>query len=714
MNPQVAAGGNAAATANPTPISLATPSNNQVYRAASGGGLYSVQNGVLYMTSSADPSVSKALQTAGVDINSIPTLGDSTLADMNRNGIYSSVQSIGATDPNLSKYFSPTSATTQMQTVNTQSATPASPTTIAAAQAAQTQQLAGDQGQNVTQTTTPEGIAAVQKTPLGTPAAQTQTTSGVSTQTPSTAGAAAGAPINYAKSPTETIDQYNARIAASGGPVAPSSTSTGAASTVDTNYQMQPGETIDSYNARIAAYNAQKPTTSPTGQVGSSGTMAQTQTATGAPDPYAGLDPIAKQVKMYTDAYNALGLNTIKQQFDDYTKQQSDLTNEMNDKIANTVNNPWLSQGVSDKTVQRIKDSYATKLDTLTNLLTLTDSLYKQGQAQVDTMVSAANADIKATNDLAQQQIDAANALAKDNSVHSELVNGVPHDLLINNETGKTVADLGPSASTANQTSTDVVSVGGRQKLINKQTGQVIADLGPVTQTANQSAGLSADAQALLAQSFLNTGSLPALGNGASGTRTNILNQAGQLAAQQGISGNDLASQQASYKANAASLSELQTQASQVQAFESTANANLDVVNSLATQTASNGLPVFNAWLQAGRTATGDANVSKYNAAIQTAVNEYARVVSSVTGGGTTSDSARAEIQGLLNNAQTPSQVASVIQLMKTDMANRQTGYTQQIQSLQSQLSNPYSSGTTSSGSAPSSDQTQAILNQFF
>lgn len=40
---------------------------------------------------------------------------------------------------------------------------------IAGATAAQTQQLAGDQGMNVTKTTTPEGVAVVQKTPLALP-----------------------------------------------------------------------------------------------------------------------------------------------------------------------------------------------------------------------------------------------------------------------------------------------------------------------------------------------------------------------------------------------------------------------------------------------------------------------------------------------------------------------------------------------------------------
>lgn len=531
MNPQVAAGGTGV-TVNPT--NLATPSQGQVFRSSSGG-LYSLQNGTLYSASlgniggyayqSSNNTTSNAgagdltqlgtaylKNTLGIDVNNIPLIGDSQLADMLRNSGSTPIQnnvSVGnssgsLTDPSLLKYFNPNpAATTQQQTINAQPSLPANQATIAASQAAQTQQLAGDQGQNVTQTTTPEGIAAIQKTPLGTPAAQTQTTSGVSTQTPSTAGAAAGAPINYAKSPTETIDQYNARIAASGGPVAPSSTSTGAASTVDTNYQMQPGETIDSYNARIAAYNAQKPTTTPTGETGASGTMADTNAATGT-DPYAGLDPVAKQVAMYTEAYNSLGLNTIKQQFDDYTQQQSDLTNKMNDEIANTVNNPWLSQGVSDKTVQRIKDKYATQLDTLTNLLTLTDSLYKQGQAQVDTMVSAANADIKATNDLAQQQIDAANALAKDN----EVVSTGGRELLVNKDTGKTVADLGPSNPPASANAAFNLAPGDTRFDAN---GNVIASL-PAKPTQQSQADQTQEAINQVGQLFTPGATIPGSG----------------------------------------------------------------------------------------------------------------------------------------------------------------------------------------------------------
>lgn len=164
-----------------------------------------------------------------------------------------------------------------------------------------------------------------------------------------------------------------------------------------------------------------------------------TQSSSGVVDKYANLDPISKQVQMYTDAATALGLPTIKQQFDKVVKDQADLTEKMNEQIANVRNNPWLSQGIADKEVQKIQDKNKTQLDTLTHLETLYDSMYKTGQAQVENIVSGAVADVKAANELAQKQLDAASALAKDNVV----VVKDGRQLLVSKATGKFVADLG-------------------------------------------------------------------------------------------------------------------------------------------------------------------------------------------------------------------------------------------------------------------------------
>lgn len=339
-------------------------------------------------------------------------------------------------------------------------------------------------------------------TQTSTPAASTQATSGVSTQTPSTAGAAAGAATsNTVAPPTSALQTGNTgpavkqlqdwlvsqgymtqdQVNTGYGTYGPQTTAAVAAlqQKLGVDNSSGPGDfgpkTLAAVRAMASGQSSTGMsssgiTTAPTASADTSQTSQNGTATTQTPDKYAGLDPVAKQVQMFTDAYNALGLNTIKDQYDSYTKQQADLTNQMNDEIANTTNNPWLSQGVADKTVQRIKDKYATRLDTLTNLLTLTDSLYKQGQAQVETIVSNANADIKATNDLAQKQIDAANALAKDN----EVVSTGGRELLVNKETGKTVADLGPTNPPASQNASFNLAPGDTRFDAN---GKVIASL---------------------------------------------------------------------------------------------------------------------------------------------------------------------------------------------------------------------------------------------
>lgn len=199
----------------------------------------------------------------------------------------------------------------------------------------------------------------------------------------------------------------------------------------------------------IAAISAAHPPAAGTGTGDGTGGTPSTTTGDGAggttetttTDPYSGMNPIQKQTAMYHDAYKALGLSDVKTQLDGVLKQQADLNNELQGKILDINNNPWLSEGIRTTRIQKLQDSYKTRVDTLTHLQTLYDSMYKTGTAQVDKIVTGANADAKAISDLAQKQIDAANALAKDNQVVS--VNG--REVLVNRVTGKQVADLGPS-----------------------------------------------------------------------------------------------------------------------------------------------------------------------------------------------------------------------------------------------------------------------------
>jgi hypothetical protein len=126
-----------------------------------------------------------------------------------------------------------------------------------------------------------------------------------------------------------------------------------------------------------------------------------------------------------------------------------------------------------------------------------------------------------------------------------------------------------------------------------------------------------------------------------------------------------------------------------VQASENTVVANADLALSLAPKGGGpTGSPVFNRWIQAGRKSVlGDPDVAKFDAALGTVADEYAKVMTSNTGtGGTTSDSARNEAYKRLNSAQNLQQLQGVVSVMKQEMANRSKALAGEQSALTEQL----------------------------
>jgi hypothetical protein len=70
--------------------------------------------------------------------------------------------------------------------------------------------------------------------------------------------------------------------------------------------------------------------------------------------------------------------------------------------------------------------------------------------------------------------------------------------------------------------------------------------------------------------------------------------------------------------------------------------------------------------------------VGRFNAALTSALNEYAKVLSGATGAAGISDAARREAHDLLNTANTPEQVVGIVDIMKREMANREAGFAEQ------------------------------------
>ncbi len=207
------------------------------------------------------------------------------------------------------------------------------------------------------------------------------------------------------------------------------------------------------------------------------------------------------------------------------------------------------------------------------------------------------------------------------------------------------------------------------QKALDILSQSTLKSKPPKSGAAPSIINISPAAIEMEARKILSGGQLPAVGYGkeAAKVRADILNRAAELNPDV-----DLSAAQAQNHALSLALAAQEKQAGQIGSFENTANRNMDVALELSNKVNRTGVPVLNRWIQSGRTnITGDPDAAAFHAAINTVANEYAKVVSSATGGGVTSDSARHEAMSLLNTAQTPQQLQSVINTMRRDMANR-------------------------------------------
>lgn len=189
-----------------------------------------------------------------------------------------------------------------------------------------------------------------------------------------------------------------------------------------------------------------------------------------------------------------------------------------------------------------------------------------------------------------------------------------------------------------------------------------------------------------LAQYYGTTGELPPLGMGAAaaGQRAQILNRVFA-----GGNTPNIASSKADYRSNASALTALQRQASQTQAFERTATSNLDIAQDLSDKVGRSGSPILNRWILAakGRVA-GDEDTQAFEAAVQTAVNEYAKVVTNNGATGSVTDSARREYDRILSSATNPTAFKQVVGVLKQEMNNRIQGFSAEIGSRRQAIGN--------------------------
>jgi hypothetical protein len=179
---------------------------------------------------------------------------------------------------------------------------------------------------------------------------------------------------------------------------------------------------------------------------------------------------------------------------------------------------------------------------------------------------------------------------------------------------------------------------------------------------------------------YRQTGVMPALGQGSSGIRTAILTEAALQNKAEGKTNVEGATDLVSNKASATAIAQLQKQKTMVGAFERNATKNADIALKLSDQTDRTGSPVFNSWLQAGQKGiTGNPTVSAFNAANETFVNEYAKIMSGSMGNTPVSDAARAHAHDMLSTAQNKEQYQAVLNVLRQEMGNRMSGFEEEL-----------------------------------
>lgn len=189
------------------------------------------------------------------------------------------------------------------------------------------------------------------------------------------------------------------------------------------------------------------------------------------------------------------------------------------------------------------------------------------------------------------------------------------------------------------------------------------------------------------AAQFLRKGTMPSMGYGAQMNlrRQAVMTLAGKMAqeAPGGIAGTPAA--QADFHALSGQLNSLRRTQGSVEQFEGTAQREADLVRSLLPTGGGTSSPVLNKWYQGGREAVGDPNVSRFDGAITSFKNEYARIMSSggAGTGASTTDAAKAEADRLLNRNQSPAQIRANLDTMQKSMNNRRAAIEKAIEDAQ-------------------------------
>jgi len=118
----------------------------------------------------------------------------------------------------------------------------------------------------------------------------------------------------------------------------------------------------------------------------------------------------------YTQLVKDAGLMDIKASYQKFIDDEIAVQKELAGKVAEVNNNPWLSEGVRVKEIEKLNAKYKVELDSITNKANYMEALYKDGLDQVQFLATGIEKSQQDAMDNAQKKLDAEAKLAETNS----------------------------------------------------------------------------------------------------------------------------------------------------------------------------------------------------------------------------------------------------------------------------------------------------------
>lgn len=194
---------------------------------------------------------------------------------------------------------------------------------------------------------------------------------------------------------------------------------------------------------------------------------------------------------------------------------------------------------------------------------------------------------------------------------------------------------------------------------------------------------LSDSALSFMAERVLAGGDEPAFGSGTQGAiaRQKFATKLAEMAAAQGIPGEELARRRMRYKAEQASASNLQKNFDATEAFSAKGKLNLANLEESMKEIPDSNMSFVNALTRGVARYTGDTNVANFDTYRRSVATEFARIISSINGGVLT-DSARKEVDELVRPNASVAQIKSSLDALKKEVENRHTTFSAQLEGL--------------------------------